>query len=51
MELFGYFENLKREDKKCVVVVNNVGHGDIGVLELLIKDLHNEGFKAQVIYI
>lgn len=47
----GYFENLDKEDRSCVVVVNNVGHGDAGILELLIKDLHNEGFRTQVIYI
>lgn len=46
-----YVENLNKEEKSCVIVVNNVGHGDSGILELLIKDFHNEGFKTQVIYI
>ena len=47
----GYFKNIKKEDKSCVIVVNNVGHGDSEILKLLIKDLYNEEFKTQVIYI
>lgn len=47
----GYFETQREEDKSCVIVVNNIGHGDSEILELLIKDLHNEDFKTQVIYI
>ena len=43
----GYIENLKKEEKSSVIVVNNIGHGDSGILELLIKDFYNEGFKTQ----
>lgn len=51
MGILGCFDNIEKEDKKCIVVVNNTGYGDIEILELLIKDLHNEGFQVQIIYL
>jgi hypothetical protein len=48
---FECFENLNKENKSCVVVVNNVGHADERALELLVEDLSNEGFRTQVVYV
>lgn len=48
---FGYFKNLNEDVRNCIVVVNDIGHGRMKDLELLIKDLHNEGFTPNVIHL